>query len=156
MIERRRDRDEWEPCPQGELQRMVGRIEAERGTARQTALIRVAAGIAAVCSLGVAVIWALLPPATAGGITCAECEAAFDALHRQVDLGEKTLAPERMAALLGHLRQCEYCRQEFRELYPQSNVLLRVGKLMPDLAAKRFVAVGNKNTGRGVYAGRDT
>lgn len=124
MDSHNRDRDDnWKPCPRGELQRMIERLGQERGVARRTALSRLAAGMLILFAVGAAVIWSLQVPAVAGGLTCAECQDRFDALYRQVDLGEITLPQQILTKVLAHLEHCEFCRSKFRQLYPNSSVI---------------------------------
>ncbi len=157
--------DDWDNCPQGELSRMVQRLDASQGRARTRKFYRagllsmllVAGGIVLAGSLpgllGQPEQQPGLQPglqpgqsgAMLGGITCAECRSHF-AIFQGHLAGTKQIEDADLAeSMAAHLAQCKSCQQLFGQSYPgvlKAAVSMPVmgpveSRLLPVLAALR-------------------
>jgi len=111
----RSDRDDaWGACPQGELQSMVGRLNAQQRSQQFASAAKLSGGAALLVLLAVVSVGLLSSPAS---ISCMECVAQFDAYNQhltQQQLMNKTPAGE----MHKHLAECEMCRTKFEANYP--------------------------------------
>lgn len=108
-------RDFWEPCPSGELRRMVGRIKTCQRRQFLQKLGGLAAGVAAVGAGGYAAAWWLSPSEDQpyGGITCTEVMAIMPLYHAG------RLDPDLANKVTIHLAKCSHCAWTYRRKYGQ-------------------------------------
>ncbi len=114
-----RPRD-WEPCPRGEVGRLVDHLQTRR---RRQALTTGALSVSAVCLLLAAGFFlvprpgGLVPAARVqriGGLSCYEVDAQLDAYVAG------TLDAETVHKIDAHVAQCRYCRDCLQRLRDQA------------------------------------
>ena len=106
--------DSWGACPPGELQSMVGRLNAQQRTEHLTSFAKVAGGVAVavlMLALGVGLLTA------PDSISCQECLAKFEAYNSHLTDAELMDASS-AAEMHKHLVECERCRGKFQKNYP--------------------------------------
>jgi len=111
---------DWNDCPQGELSRMVRRLDASKTSARNKKLVRTGMLSMLLVASGVVVSGSLLTPSsfTYGGITCAQCKSHF-AEYNGYMTGSALLEDMGLVkSMATHLASCPICRPRFNEMYP--------------------------------------
>ena len=107
------ENEDWQPCPQGEFQRLSSRLRANR-TRRQILKTGVAASALALVGIG---SWSIFtnvgsrnPEAPLRGLTCTQC----------VDLAEDykadKLPAQQKAQVEAHVRECPLCKPHFQQM----------------------------------------
>lgn len=112
--------DDWNDRPQGELLRMVKRLNAKERRSRAKRLF----GAATLCTLlvaaGVVSVGSLVDQRgnLYGGITCEECRSHLAAYHDHVK-EVALIADDALAeSMKRHLADCHLCRSQFDQTYP--------------------------------------
>jgi hypothetical protein len=120
MNESTPDHDAWQPCPPGEIGRMVGQLNTQR---RRQQIKQFGVGVAALVLLAAVVIAGrglLTRPSPSGplygGIACSQVMPLMQAYH------DGTLAPGLTKKVRIHLEQCPNCGAKYRQLYAHAAV----------------------------------
>ena len=102
----------WEPCPAGELQRLVGRLADERRHRRMVTVSQWTAGTTLAVLLLVAgsFVVSQFSENTFGGIACSEVAAQLAAYQADA------LDAERTEKIGVHLKKCSMCGAEYDEM----------------------------------------
>ena len=106
------EQQNWEPCPAGELTKMV---EAQRARARRKVVDRVAvaaAGVMACIAIGGYTL-GLFTPEAPSGVKALTCSEVLPQLSTYADGGLSESARGDIAA---HLQKCPSCRTRYEEL----------------------------------------
>jgi hypothetical protein len=114
------DHDAWQPCPSGEIGRMVGQLHTQR---QRHQLKQFGGGVAALV-LVAAVVMAGRGLRTRqspsgpihGGIACSQVMPLLQAYR------DDTLAPEVAERVRTHLEQCPNCGLKYRQMYAHATV----------------------------------
>jgi len=109
--------ESWESCQADELVNLGSLLRARENRSRQVkaATAAAVASFAAILVLGT-LVWT--DGTNAGGISCAECYAQFDAFHTQLATGESSLDREAVTNITAHLAHCDFCRTKFESRFP--------------------------------------
>lgn len=112
------DEGAWAPCPPGEIQGLVGRLQSRDHGQQNLALAKNAA-VAAVVTAALVVGVGLLmgPRGDYDPIGCAECIANFDHYGLHLTDGQEMQSPT-TDQMQEHLAHCEVCRARFEHEYP--------------------------------------
>ena len=120
MNESTPNHDAWQPCPPGEIGRMVGQLNTQR---RRQQLKQFGGGVAALVLLTAVVIAGrglLTRPSPSepiyGGIACSQVMPLMQAYH------DRTLAPALTKKIRIHLDQCPNCGPKYRQMYAHAAV----------------------------------
>jgi hypothetical protein len=137
-----KSRANWDHCPPGELQRLVGRLNVLERFAKQKRFCYRGAGILSMAAVLIVSISTLMPnPTSYGGLTCQQCQSHFDAFHShltsEVDDQVATVEEDRSNVMdsalaekmKAHLANCDRCRSQFKSVHPDSLTGLRLAGL---------------------------
>ena len=120
------DAESWEPCPQGELSRMVHRMHSDQSQASNTpkfALSLAAAVLVAIAAVGIKGFWGSeSEPMLYGGISCGQCKENFEAYHKHLTKTEVLADAQVLESMRVHLSKCKLCKNYFNKIYPGSLV----------------------------------
>jgi len=115
------DSGDWGDCPQGELSRMVRKLDASRARGRTKKLVQTSLLGTLLVAAGVVVGGSLLTSnrvAGYGGISCAECKSHFAEYHAHVTGAELLEDLGLATSMAGHLADCQSCKSRFDANYP--------------------------------------
>jgi hypothetical protein len=129
----------WDHCPPGELQRLVGRLNVLERCAKRKQFCYRGAGVLSMAAVLIVSISTLMPnPTSYGGLTCQQCQSHFDAFHSHLtsevndhvatveedrsDVMDSALAEK----IKAHLANCDRCRSQFKSVHPDSLTGLRM------------------------------
>ncbi|NOY29262.1 MAG: hypothetical protein GXP28_03515 [Planctomycetes bacterium] len=112
---------DWNNCPQGELSRMVRKLDASRARTRTKKLVQTSLLGMLLVAAGVVVSGSLLTSNSEGGyggISCAECKSHFVEYHAHIT-GSELLEDLGLASSMAvHLADCRFCQSRFNASYP--------------------------------------
>ena len=111
--------EQWQDCPAGELNQMVGRLNARQRQQRRKQIFTTAAACVLLVASGVFVAGTALDPGGPryGGITCDECKGHFVAFY-EYKSNDGPFGEKLAASMKTHLEQCQPCRSLFESTYP--------------------------------------
>ena len=142
MHEEKNTHDEWQPCPPGELNRMVGRLDARERRARFRQLTSTGLMSMLLFAAGAILVggFAIYEEPMYGGVSCTDCLSHADEYYSHL-VGKGPMADlELVAKIETHLEMCLCCRAKFHQAYPDvplkqlAEVNLRFRPLLPTFA----------------------
>ena len=116
------DSDSWEACPEGELSRLVHRLQTDKSQSRRRvgfAVSFAAAALVAFAVIGVKNFSTSGPPLY-GGISCLGCKQNFEAYHKHLTNEEVLADADVLESMRVHLAKCKRCKKFFNRKYPGS------------------------------------
>ena len=132
----------WDHCPPGELQRLVGRLNVLERCAKRKRFCYRGAGVLSIAAVLIISTSTLMPnPTSYGGLTCQQCQSHFDAFHSHLtsEVDDQVATMEEGGAIVmdstlaekmkAHLANCDRCRSQFKSVHPDSLTSLRMTSL---------------------------
>ena len=124
---------DWCKCPEGELQRMVGRLNFAAYCVKcKKCCVLGITGVVLIA--GVVVLGTVALRSGDSSLTCAECQGQFEAYYAYLSAGTEMADPQLADRMQDHLANCQACRQQFESTYP--------GTLTSDIASWPGHSVG--------------
>ena len=125
--------DDWQPCPQGELERMVHGLNARKRTRQWVR----GGGSLAIVALAAIVVYATIgtsgkrSPHLHGGIECAGAAQHFQAFH------DGTLPAELAAKVAAHIKTCPDCGLKYKQFLARlGEIAFSAGRELGDAVAR--------------------
>ena len=111
--------DHWEPCPPGELSRMVQRVGATADLQRRRQLYKTALLSTALFACVVLAVGSLMPSNNHyGGIACSVCRGHIPEYVAHVENEKLMDDADLLASVKLHLEKCKFCQQWSEVRYP--------------------------------------
>ncbi len=123
----------WDHCPPGELQRLVGRLNVLERCEKRKRFRYGGAGVLSIAAVLIISISTRMPNSTSyGGLTCQQCQSHFDAFHGHLtsEVDDQVATVEEEGAnvmdstlaekMKDHLANCDRCRSQFNSVHPDN------------------------------------